>query len=197
MYSFLCLTWTCCKLQIKTASYRRDSWSSFSWTRELSPLSEVAPAGSSLSWSITSRPFCSAIWWIRSSTCSWGVVRVIAELIESSITWCSKETGQKWVGVGNGSELHEAYNRNGQTAGTHRGVDVKVLNLAFKLIHDCRDLLEVHRAQSFVQCLGHLTHAFSHLMKKKQKDKTRNVSCFYSICLRLTKTLIFKFIKTI
>lgn len=74
-----------------TGPHRRDSWSSLSWLRELSAPTEVAPAGSWLSWSITSRPLSSAIWWIRSSTCSWGVVSVIAELMESSITWCRTE----------------------------------------------------------------------------------------------------------
>ncbi|PWA22143.1 hypothetical protein CCH79_00020167, partial [Gambusia affinis] len=76
--------------------YRRDSWSSLSWLRELSPPSDVAPAGSWFSWSITSRPPSSAIWWMRSSTCSWGVVSVMAELMESSITWCSYEPSSDW-----------------------------------------------------------------------------------------------------
>ena len=76
---------------LNSGPYRRDRWSSFSWLRELSAPTEVAPAGSWLSWSITSRPLSSAIWWMRSSTCSWGVVSVIAELMESSMTWCRKE----------------------------------------------------------------------------------------------------------
>lgn len=48
----------------------------------------------------------------------------------------------------------------------HRGVNVKVLYLTFKLIHDCRHLLEVHRVKSFVQSFGHLTHVFGHLVEK-------------------------------
>ena len=66
-------------------THLRDSWSS--WLRtELSPTAE-APSGSWLSWSSTSRPFSSAICRMRLSTCSCGVVSVVAELMESSITW--------------------------------------------------------------------------------------------------------------
>lgn len=66
-------------------AHLRDSWSS--WLRtELSPTAE-APSGSWLSWSRTSRPFSSAICTMRLSTCSCGVVSVVAELMESSITW--------------------------------------------------------------------------------------------------------------
>lgn len=65
-------------------AHLRDSWSS--WLRtELSPTAE-APSGSWLSWSSTSRPFSSAICRMRLSTCSCGVVSVVAELMESSIT---------------------------------------------------------------------------------------------------------------
>lgn len=53
-----------------------------------------------------------------------------------------------------------------QSAATHRGVNIEVLYLSFKLIHDSRDFLEIHGAQSFVQGFGHLTHVFSHLGKK-------------------------------
>ena len=68
-------------------TYRRESWSSLSCLLEVSPPREAAPAGSWFSWSMTSRPLSSAIWWIRLSTCSCGVVSVVAELIASSITW--------------------------------------------------------------------------------------------------------------
>lgn len=57
------------------------------------------------------------------------------------------------------------------SATTHWGVDVEVLNLALKLIHDRRDLLEVHGVQSFVQGLGHLTHVFGDLMIKRRHLK--------------------------
>ncbi len=43
-------------------------------------------------------------------------------------------------------------------------MDIEVLDLAFKLIHDCGDLLEIHIRQGFVQSLGHLAHVFGHLM---------------------------------
>lgn len=56
--------------------------------------------------------------------------------------------------------------KNKYSATTHWGVDIKVLDLGLKLIHYCRDFLEVHGVKSFVQGLGHLTHAFSDLNDK-------------------------------
>lgn len=59
-------------------------------------------------------------------------------------------------------------------------MDIEVLDLAFKLIHDCRDLLEIHGVQSFVQRLGDLTHAFGHLLESKEKAFVTYVS--YTLC---------------
>lgn len=58
-----------------------------------------------------------------------------------------------------------------RNAATHGGVDIQVLNLGFKLVHDSRDFLEVHAVQSFVQGLGDLAHIFGHLTVQKCMQK--------------------------
>lgn len=55
---------------------------------------------------------------------------------------------------------------------THWGVNVQVLDLTFKLVHDRWDLLQVHGAQSLVQSLGHLTHTFGHLRAERWKPSS-------------------------
>lgn len=152
----------------QTGTYRRDKLSSLSWLWELSAPTEVAPAGSSLNLSITSRPLSSAICWIRLSTCSWGVVSVIAEPMESSITWCVMARVNICPHLTRWTLNHPCgkYSQTLKCAATHWGVNIEALDLTLKLVHDCRDLLEIHGFQSFVQGLCHLAHIFADLMEK-------------------------------
>lgn len=78
--------------------------------------------------------------------------------MESSITWCGNEYK---VRAGSDDIIQE------KKRSAHWGVDVKVLDLGLKFIHNGRDFLQVHGLQGFVQGLGHLTHAFSDLHNKR------------------------------
>lgn len=53
-------------------------------------------------------------------------------------------------------------------------MNVQVLHLTLKLVHDSRDLLQVHGVQSFIQSFGHLGHVLGHL-KNAEHSRTVNV----------------------